>query len=556
MQAMIFQKVPNREGISLATDVWLPDGPGPWPAVLVRTPYHRQGGSARGKYFTDMGYAYVIQDTRGKYDSEGHFRPLEDEPADGQDTIEWIADQSWCNGRIGMTGKSYLGIVQIPAAAGAHEALRCIVPGVAPNSFFTDWIRYNGCFALANLVRWPLEHSVCPTKPYTGHFTWKELWEIGARGTLADVERRAGFHSARLRKWVERDSYDDYWASIDQTLMYPQVACPGLHQAGFFDHISRGQFSSFKELRRVAATQVARENQRLLVGAWGHGKCDRTTCGEWDFGASAGIDVNAYEQRFLDLWLKDIDDGISDEPPVRYFLMGENRWESARDWPPPGAQVQEWYLDSGGDARGPGSQGRLSRESPSGAGADSYLYDPAEPVPTLGGPTYWGMAEWYQPGPVDQRPILRRDDVLYYRSERLDRPLTVVGEINLHLWIASSAQDTDFIAKLCVVEPLGRVTVLTHGSLRCRYRESYGEPRALTPGEPTRLSVQMNNLAYTFPAGSRIALIVTSSCCPRILPHPNTMAPTWQETSPQTARQEVLHDGEHCSRLLLPVIEE
>lgn len=553
---MIFQKVANREGINLATDVWLPDGPGPWPVVLVRTPYHRQGGSGQGKYFTDLGYAYVIQDTRGKYDSEGHFRPLDDEAADGQDTIDWIAEQPWCNGRIGMTGKSYLGIVQIPAAAGGHEALRCILPGVAPNSFFTDWIRYDGCFALANLVRWPLDHSICPTKPTVNHFTWRELWEIGAKGTLADVEERAGYASEQLRKWVALDQYDDYWASIDQALLYEKVACAGMHQAGFFDHISRAQFNSFKDIRARGATEFARNNQRLIVGAWGHGNCDKTVCGEWDFGPGCGIDIGAYEQRFLDLWLKDIDDGISEEPPVKYFLMGENRWEFSTDWPPPEAKVQEWHLGSAGDARGLGSTGRLSLETPTGPSADTYTYDPANPVPTLGGPSYWGMSDFFTVGPADQHPILRRDDVLYYRSEMLERPLKIVGDINLELWITSSAPDTDFIAKLCVVEPIGRITVLTHGSLRCRYRESWSEPKALTPGEPTKLALQMNNVAYTFPRGSRVALIVTSSCCPRILPHPNTMAPTWQETDPQVAQQEVLHDSEHESQLLLPVIED
>jgi uncharacterized protein len=555
MQAMIYRKVPMRDGVHLATDIWLPDGNGPWPVVLVRTPYHRQGGSGRGKYFTDLGYAFVIQDTRGKYDSEGHFRPLDDDPADGHDTLDWIAEQSWCNGRIGMTGKSYLGMTQLFAAGGGHEALRCILPGVAPNSFFSDWIRYDGCFALANLVRWPLDHAICPTKPHSGHFTYDELWRIGASGSLADIEARVGFASEQLRKWIAHDHYDDYWASIDQASCYDKVACAGMHQGGFFDHISRGQFNSFKGIRAAGATEFARANQRLLVGAWGHGNCGATTYGDWDFGSAGGIDIDAYELRFLDLWLRDIDDGVSAEPAVKYFLMGENRWEHATDWPPPEARVQQWYLTSAGDARGLGSSGRLSPETPSGPAGDSYSYDPRNPVPTLGGPTYWGMSDFFAVGPVDQRPLLRRDDVLYYRSEPLARPLTVVGDINLELWIASSAPDTDFIAKLCVIEPIGRVTVLTHGSLRCRYRNSFSEPEALAPGEPTRLAIQMNNVAYTFPQGSRIGLIITSSCCPRILPHPNTMTPTWQETEPQTARQEILHDSGHDSCLLLPVIE-
>ena len=163
MRAMICQKVPMADGCNLAADVYLPDGPGPFPVLLTRTPYHRSSIGPARIYTENWGYAYVVQDTRGKYDSEGTFRPLVDEQADGIATVDWVANQKWCNGRIGMVGKSYLGIVQIPAASGGHEALKCIVPGVAPNSFFIDWIRYDGCFALANIIRWPMTHAVCPT---------------------------------------------------------------------------------------------------------------------------------------------------------------------------------------------------------------------------------------------------------------------------------------------------------------------------------------------------------------------------------------------------------
>lgn len=556
VNVLINQRIPMHDGVELAADVWLPDGPGSWPIVLVRTPYHRQGASGAGKYYTDLGYGYVVEDVRGKYDSDGRFQPLDDEAADGQDTISWVADQTWCNGRIGMTGKSYLGIVQLPAAAGGHEALRCILPGVAPNNFFTDWTRYNGCFALANMVRWPLDHDVCRTKPHSGHFTYRELWDIGARYDLAAVEARVGFHSNQLRTWVEHDRYDEYWASIDQTRLYERIACAGMHQAGFFDHISRGQFDSFKAIRDGGATEFARENQRLLVGAWGHGACEKTSYGIWDFGSAAGIDINAYELRFLDLWLRDTDDGVLDEPPVRYFLMGENRWETASDWPPPGAQMQSWYLHSDGDAVGIGSRGRLRREQAPHSHADRYTYNPADPVPTCGGQVYWGMNESYPVGPAEQRGILRRDDVLCYRSDPFAEPLTVVGNIEAELWVNSSAPDTDFIAKLCVIEPDGRIVSLCIGSIRCRYRDSYTDPQPLIPGEPVCISVQMNHLAYTFPRGSRLALLVTSSDCPRILPHPNTMAPTWRESNRQIARQEVLHGPQHTSRLLLPVIED
>lgn len=546
--------VPMRDGTKLATDIWLPDGGGPWPVVLMRTPYHRTGKNSEATYYTEREYACVVQDTRGKFDSEGVFRALEYEGVDGKDTLDWIAEQRWCNGRIGMVGISYLGIVQVPAAAGGHEALRCILPGVAPQSYFTDWVRYDGCFALANLVRWPFTHTVCQTQPYSEHFSWQYLWEIGAEGTLDNIEQRAGYASEQLREWVQRDRYDDYWESLDQSLMYRDISCAAMHHAGFFDHISRGQYLAFNEIREHGASQFARENQYLLAGAWGHGGCQRTTYGEWDFGASAGIDINDYELRFLDLWLKDIDDGLSEEPPVRYFLMGENCWQFAATWPPEGMERVEWHLDSDGRAA-QGDTGRLVRSKPQAQVADEYVYDPNNPVPTHGGQVYWGLSDFYDVGPVAQNHLLRRDDVVFYQSARLKEPLKIVGDLELRLWIASSAPDTDFIAKFCVVEPMGRVIVLTVGSMRCRYRDGWANPKPLEAGEPAEITIQLSNTAYRFPAGSRIGLIVTSSSFPRILPHRNTMAPTWQESNPQTARQQILHGGEVNSRLVLPVIE-
>jgi len=549
MKAMICRKVPMPDGCHLATDVWLPDGPGPFPVLLTRTPYHRAGMGGAKLYTQTWGYAYVVQDTRGKHDSEGAFRPLEDEQADGQATLDWVADQSWCNGRIGMVGKSYLGIVQIPAAGGGHEALKCIVPGVAPNSFFVDWIRYDGCFSLANIIRWPMTHAVCRTKPVLDHFTWEELWRLP---TLDAIFERAGSESPTIREWAERDAYDDYWARIDQHRMYPQVKAAGLHVGGWFDHLTRGQFQAYQGIRDNGAGDIARANQRLLIGAWGHSTIGKGEYGDWDFGPEAVIDENAYERRFVDLWLRDIDDGISDEPPVTLFVMGANRWMRFDDWPVPGTETQTWHLRSGGNANTLAGDGRLSREAPDGDPPDRYRYDPADPVPTLGGPVYWGVAA---AGPVEQRPILSRQDVLYYRSEPLPQSLSVVGEVNLDLWIASDAPDTDFIAKLCVVEPMGRVTCLTFGSLRCRYRNGWDRRDPLAKDEPTQLRIQMGNLAYVFPAGSRIALMITSSSMPRILPHPNTMAAPWADTSPQVACQTVLHDRDHVSRLHLPVVQ-
>jgi uncharacterized protein len=274
--------------------------------------------------------------------------------------------------------------------------------------------------------------------------------------------------------------------------------------------------------------------------------------GDWDFSLESNLSVINHERRFIDYWMKDEDSGFSDEPPVQVFLMGENRWIGLNDWPPPKTKIQDWYLKSGGSANVLDSDGQLSLDSTGGMPSDKYLYDPRNAVPTVGGQIYWGLSP---AGPVDQRSILSRGDVLYYSSKPLERSLAVVGEVNLDLWVASSAPDTDFIAKLGVVELSGRITCLTIGSIRCRFRESWSNPKPLEAGMPNRIRIQMGNIAYTYQPRERVALIVTSSSFPRILPHPNTMAPTWKEKCPQVARQEVFHSQGYPSRLVLPVLE-
>jgi len=554
MQVLLCRKVPAEDGINLATDVYLPDGAGAFPTVIVRTPYHRIGLQGTARQFTGRGYAFVCQDCRGKYDSDGIFTPLVDEARDGQATIDWVANKKWCNGRIGLWGRSYLGIVQVPAASGGHEALRCIAPSVAPGSFFRDWLRYDGCFALGNPIRWSLTHATCRNQPPMQHLTWDELNYLPNPEAII---QRVGFETPILSQWANHDQYDDYWEQIDQCLMHAKIKVPGFHVGGWFDHLTRGQFDAYQNIRDGGATELARSSQGLLIGPWGHtntGNTGPSHCqyGDWNFGDEADLSVLEHELQFLDFYLKDEDNGYTKQPPVKVFLMGENRWLNLEDWPPPEAITQSWYLSSDGNAGMRIDDGRLTLETPNSSGADSYVYDPQNPSPTRGGPIYWGF-EFL--GPVDQRPLLERPDVLYYRSQKLANPLNVVGEITLELIIESSAVDTDFVAKLCVEEPSGAVTCLTLGSLRCRYRNSWSEPQPLKRGEATVIRLQMGYIAYVFPAGSRVGLLITSSDFPRILPHSNTLAPPWIETQSISARNSVLHGTGTLSCLKLPVIE-
>ena len=344
---------------------------------------------------------------------------------------------------------------------------------------------------------------------------------------------------------------------IDQCLMHPHIKVPGFHAGGWFDHLTRGQFEAYQNIRDNGATELAQSGQRLLIGPWGHrniGNTGPNHCryGDWDLGTEADLSVLAHELQFLDFHLKEIDNGYTSQPPVKVFLMGDNRWISLQDWPPPEATTQSWYLKSGGSANMGTGDGLLTQEPSDRSVGDSYVYNPREPVPTRGGPTYWGLEHL---GPVDQRPLLDRSDLLFYRSPKLGSPLTVVGEVTLDLCVSSDAVDTDFVAKLCVEEPSGAVICLTIGSLRCRYRESWTDPQPLTSGDVARIHLQLGQTAYVFPTGSRICLLITSSDFPRIFPHPNTLAPPWSTTETVMARNTVHHGKGNLSRLNLPVIE-
>lgn len=555
MRMLVCQKYPTEGGIQLAADVYLPDGPDPFPVILCRTPYNRVGHlGGWAAQFVERGYAYVATDCRGRFESEGVFSRPFDEVVDGKATIDWIANQTWCNGRIGMWGRSYGGVFQVPAAIGGHEAIKCICPSIVCARFFQNWCRYDGSFALCNPLWWIISHGTGRTGPPIGHIDYKKLHEMQS---LDEVEEAIGFRVPMLREMAEHDTEDEYWDHINQWPMHSEIRVPGLHGAGWFDHVSNGQFEGYQRIRDHGATESARTGQRLFVGPWGHISFlqvgdEHRRYGIWDFGEAAGVPAVSHDLRFFDLHLKDIDDGIGDEPPVRIFLMGENRWLDLPDWPPPDCQIQKWQLDSAGNAHGLRGDGTLSLEVPSASAEDTLVYDPRNPLPTWGGQIFWGMDH---KGPQDQRMWLERDDVLFYQSTPLPKPLAVIGELELEITIATDVDDTDLVAKLCVIEQTGSVTCLSLGSFRCRYREGWRQSVPLAHNTPTPLKLRLCELAYTFPPGSRIALMITSSDYPRIQPHTNTMAKPWTAATPVVAKTRILHGPGIASSLSLPVVD-
>ena len=566
MHVSIAQMMPSHDGVRLATDVLRPDGPGPFPAILIRTCYYRRQFSGgifldAMKRFVKRGYAVVIQDVRGKFDSDGVFNPLVDEEDDGAAALDWVANQRWCNGRIGFWGRSYLGMVQVPAASHGHPALKAIAPSIGAGNYFRDWIRYDGCFGLYNAMRWCLEYTSCRTEPPIAHFDFADAW--GAT-SIEDLARRTGIHAPMLGEWARHDREDEYWTRLDHGPMYSRIQTPGYHVAGWFDHVSRGPFEAYRAISDRGATEIARGEQRLLVAPYSHRDFkvnapmdSLTRKGDWNFGAVAAIDVLDHELRFFDHFVGQIDNGFDSEPKVKAFLLGDNRWVSFSDWPPPGFEIQAWYLSSSRRANQKFGDGQMSREQATRDAADTCVHDPANPVMTHGGQIFWGHAEQLGNclGPVDQRKLLTRQDVYYYRSEPLDRSLAVVGEPILEVTITSDADDTDVIAKLCVELPSGEVVSLSIGQLRCRYRDSFAHPKPLVRDQPTALRIRLHSIAYRFPAGAHIGLIIAHSDFPRINAHPGTMDPPLNGSASRCANNAILHGPAALSRVLLPVVE-
>ena len=556
MRVLVRQMYPSEDGVQLAADVYLPDGPGPFPVVLCRTPYDRVGHlSHRAAPFVSRGYAFVATDCRGRYESEGVYGQPFDEVVDGQATVEWIAGERWCNGRIGLWGRSYGGVFQVPAAVGGHEAIRCICPSIICARFFPEWARYDGSFALRNPLWWIMSNGSGRTRGPMAHIDIEQLQRMR---TLDEVEAAIGWPLTALRDIAEHDRDDEYWAAVDQWPMHSKLRVPGLHSGGWFDHVSRGQFEGYQRIRDLGATEEVRTGQRLYIGPWGHISLFQTgdahrTYGTWDFGPAADVPVIEHELRFLDLHMRDIDDGIGGEPPVRIFLMGPNRWIDLPDWPPPSAETQVWHLTSDGNAHGQRGDGVLDPAPPASTAADALVYDPDDPLPTWGGQIFWNMEPR---GPQDQRQWLERDDVLFYQTAPLARPLTVIGDVWLDVTLATDVEDTDVVAKLCVVEDSRAVTCITVGSFRCRYRDGYDQRVPIPPDTPISVRLHLSQLAYVFPVGSRIALMITSSDFPRIQPHTNTMAKPWTAVDPVIAHTRILHGPGITCALNLPVSNE
>jgi putative CocE/NonD family hydrolase len=538
--------VPMRDGIQLALDVLFPAGRGPFPIVLVRTPYDKVAlrGEPSHRGLAAHGYAVAFQDVRGRFDSDGEFFPYFNDRDDGHDTVEWLARQEWSNGAIGMAGRSYAGQTQWLAASAEPAHLRAIVPTCSPPDLFLNEPILNGIFLLpmaewmVKMGRRSFDASPFLQDLFVEHQPYFDVLP------LASVPATAGTSSPWWDEMMQHPNLDEFWRRGSYQDAWGRIAVPALNIAGWYDMNLPGTLTNFTGMRREGATETARSGQRLIVGPWHHlVNRDRVVNGV-DFGPEALVDLEASILRFYERWLKGPGtDG--DDDPVRVFVMGANEWWTGSDWPLP-ADFMRFFLHSGGRANSSGGDGVLSAVPPGAEPPDRYHYDPLDPVYAL-----WRLRD----GPVDDSAQAGRQDVLCYTSAELTQRVDVIGPVTISLVAASSALDTDWHARLVDVQPDGSSRFLCHGALRARFRESLSEPSLLEPARPYVFAFGLDATANSFLPGHRIRLEVTSSWFPRYERNTNSGAENnFLDANPVVATQTVFHEQGKASHLVLPII--
>jgi len=566
--------MPMRDGTVLKGDIYRPDTDQPVPAILNRLPYNKdllamQELSIETIRAAEAGYAVVFQDTRGRFQSEGEFRPFVHESQDGYDTVEWVAAQPWCSGAVGMTGASYFGATQWLAALAQPPHLKAIFPVITTSEYYESWTYQGGAFQLGFVLFWTQLFLAPDTAMRQAGGDMQAMLpllaatnvmdELYAHLPLTTVQPLQGSGAAAyyFDDWLGHPTDDDYWQAIAINRRYGQVQVPAFNVGGWYDLFIHGTLENYVRMQTEGGTEAARAGGRLLVGPWAHGAASGTYP-ELSFGFfadAAVVDLTATELRYFDYHLKGEANGFDQEAPVRIFVMGENVWRDEEAWPLARTEYTPWYLHSHGKAGDTG--GTLSPQSPGQEPVDHYLYDPRHPCPTLGGPTFLpGLLIGANAGPRDQRPAEARPDVLVYTSEPLSQPLEVTGPLEVVLYAATSAPDTDFVARLCDVYPDGSSRILAEGILRARFREGTDQPRPVEPGRVYAYKINLVATSNLFQVGHCLRLDIASSSFPRFDRNPNTGNPLGQDgpADLQPALQTILHNSEYPSHIRLSVI--
>jgi uncharacterized protein len=542
------------DGVVLRADAYRPAAGDRVPAILIRTPYSKAPHRDRAfiRRAVERGYAVVVQDVRGRYESAGDFIPYANEGRDGYDAVEWLAAQPWCDGRVAGSGLSYPGAAQWLAAVEAPPHLACLFPSMSFSSG-RQFFYFGGAFDLSWLP-W-IAVNIAPDerrrRNLPGARTAREAREEWRRVEASALRHVPLYDLPYFRDvapyfydWLDHPDDGSFWDFADIEKRHDRVRVPVMNFSGWHDegYGPIGAIRNFSGLRQRGATPAARDPY-LVIGPWVHGEPSPETrrVGDRDFGAEAGLDYDGLVLDWCDLHVRGADRGLARSPRVRVFVMGRNQWREAYEWPLPGTTIRPLYLRAGG---------RLSWEAPAAAEpADRYRYEPDDPLedPHAGA----GL------GPRDQRAIEKRTDLLVFSTDPLPEDLEIAGHVECRIWLASTAPDTDLVVRLLDVEPDGPAWNLMSPTLevqRVRYRLGEDEPRLMTPGEPVEVRLRLAVTANLFRRGHRIRVHVTSSFFPHVDRNASTARPPAFEARPVPAANSIFHDSGRPSCVLLPVL--
>jgi uncharacterized protein len=546
--------VKMRDDVILRADIYRPKAEGKFPVLLERTPYNKDLEVNFGIEAAQRGYVFVVQDCRGRYASEGEWIPFKHESHDGYDTIEWAAALPYSNGKVGMVGGSYVGATQMLAAIASPPHLAGISPFVTASNYHANWAYQGGAFEQWFNESWATGLAVNTFERETVRRTNVTNWDFKLPVaeypllTPPEVSSLAPY----FLDWIEHPAYDDYWKKWSIEEHYGDIKIPAFCVGAWYDIFLGGTLRNYLGIRDHGGTEAARTESRLMVIIGGHSGSGRKI-GAVDFGPNADFNFNEIQFRWYDHLLKGIDNGAGSEKPVRIFVMGKNDWQDFNQWPPARLKETRYYFHSSGIANSLRGDGELSAAAPASEKPDKYIYDPADPVPTIGGPLCCDGAQ-LAPGPQGQRPDENRDDVLVYTTPPFTQDFTITGPVKVDLYASSSAVDTDFTAKLVDVWPNGFAQNLTEGILRARYRNSSATAEFLNPGEIYKFAIDLWATSNSFLIGHRLRVEISSSNFPRFSRNLNSGQDPETGMRFVKATNTIYHDAAHPSAIVLPVM--
>jgi putative CocE/NonD family hydrolase len=570
--AVVFERdvaVSMRDGVKLRADIYRPEAPGKFPVLLQRTPYNKYRGVEFGLKAAARGYVVIFEDVRGRYASEGEWSPFGNESNDGYDSVEWAAALPYSTGKVGMFGGSYVGATQMLAAIVHPPHLAGICPFITGSNYHDNWTYQGGAFeqwfneSWTSLVLAPDTFNRTVTK-HADVLTETRRLPL-ADFPLFDAEQLPSQSNSTpslapyFLEWLDHPGYDDYWKRVSIEDHFSEITVPALHIAAWYDIFLGGSLRNYLGLKAQGGSEEARRGQRLLVIVGGHAG-DGPKIGALDFGPASKFDGDETTLRWYDYLFKGAQNEFASGKPVNIFVMGSNQWRREDEWPLARARNTRYFLHSTGAANGSTlggpervGQGALSLVAPTAEKPDHYIYDPADPAPTIGGPLCC-TALPTGIGPQDQWPAEARSDVLLYTSQAFAKDTEVTGPVSLELYVSSSAVDTDFTGMLVDVWPNGFAQNLTSGILRMRYRNSREKPEPAIPGKTYHITLDLWATSNVFLTGHKLRLEVSSSNFPRFDRNLNTGEEQAHATRVVKATNVIFHDSAHPSALIVPVV--